>query len=119
MIQSDALTGWPRNNISGDHIVSGDIRAVADDDTPAVAIEIITGHRHSLSPNQIHSVVGAGEYRVARYYFSPAVRDIETIAVTSQNIASHRAIIAGTVVHSVRVRCQNIACDADVLRCGE
>ena len=73
VIESDALARCPCDRVSGYHVVLCDIRAVPDNHSPAVAVEMIAGDRISLTPDDVHSVVRAGEDGVAGDGFSPSV----------------------------------------------
>ena len=84
VVESNSLTGRPCDGVSGDEIVLGDVCAIANDDAPAVAVEIIAGHGHSLRPDEINSVVCAREDNVSGDNFSPAVAHIEAVAVTAK-----------------------------------
>src|SRR3989344_6240415 len=73
VIESDSLTRRPCNRVSGDHVVLGDVRAVANDHAPAVAVEMISCNCIPLAPDDVDSVVCAREDRIAGYCFTPSI----------------------------------------------
>ena len=89
VVEGNSLTGRPCDGVSGDEIVLGDVCAIANDDAPAIAVEIIASHGHSLRPNEINSVVCAREDDVSGDNFSPAVAHIESITITAKHVAGH------------------------------
>ncbi len=103
VVEGNSLTGRPCDGVSGDEIVLGDVCAIANDDAPAVAVEIIAGHGHSLRPDEINSVVRAREDGVSGDNLSPAVAQIKTVAIASADITGHRVVVACAVVDSVTV----------------
>ena len=115
VIESDTLTRRPCNCVSGDDVVLGDVRAVADNDAPAVAVEVVAWYCIPLSSEDVDSVVCAREDRIAGYRFTSSTAQVETIAVASAHVAGHRVVVASTVVHAVTVRCENISGDRVVL----
>ena len=73
VIESDSLTRRPRNGVSGDHVVLGDVRAVANDHAPAVAVEMISCDCIPLATDDVDSVICAREDCIAGYCFTPSV----------------------------------------------
>ena len=103
VIQGDALASWVCDRVSGDHIVFSGVSTIADHDTPAVAIEVVSGYGYSLSTNEIDSIVCAGEYHIAGEYFSPSAVHIKAVAIIADHIAGDGVVVATVVVDSIRV----------------
>src|SRR5574343_202030 len=103
VVEGNALASWLCDRVSGDHIVFGGVRTVADHNTPAIAVEVISSHGHSLSTNEINSVVCTGEHHISGEYFSPPAVYIKAIAVIANDIAGYGVVVAGIVVYSVGV----------------
>ena len=103
VIDSDSLARRPRNCVSGDDVVLSDVRAVANDHAPAVAVEMISCNCIPLAPDDVDSVVCAREDCIAGYRFTPSITQVETVAVASAYVATEGVVIACTVIHAVAV----------------